>query len=445
MIGLAIFLAAVASVGDQGTLPTDLVLIEDHRVPLVELVLDFPVGTWSAWAYQHHAKEAFEIQLFDPDGSLRARADALGADLEVKMGRWSSRIRISCLSDDLDGALNLIRDLITNPAFDSHQLRRWNHRRRLDWDAAEKDPQFVRSQAQARLCFAASDPRRRSWEKPRKVLTDRDRLRATRDTVVRLPGRVIAFAGDLTRDQAEKAAAGLLPPALALPDRLEPAFSPVAANPGPAASQTISLRGLNQAYFALARASLTNRDRDWPAFLVADHVLGGHFFSRLAVALRHQGGETYVARTVNSGGPVVGTYALTTHTRADNASAVETKLEAVLYRFHEHGISEEERQAALGNLRGSLLLSRQSPAQVLKHRLWERRHGYPQGFTQHLLDQAAALSLAEINHFIATYYDPAQFTMIRVAAVARGDHELSEDTESLQRSNRPAVQDGVGA
>ena len=49
----------------------------------------------------------------------------------------------------------------------------------------------------------------------------------------------------------------------------------------------------------MGRESLPREDPDYPAFMVASHVLGGHFYSRLNVALRHEGGETYGAFSTN--------------------------------------------------------------------------------------------------------------------------------------------------
>jgi predicted Zn-dependent peptidase len=283
----------------------------------------------------------------------------------------------------------------------------------LTWQGAQKEPRFRLSQAAHRLLFGDADARRRDWEKPEKGGASVEQLTSARDTLVRLPGRVIAFAGDLTRDEAERSAAGLLPPVLdEPPPGLDPVLEPAADRPG---EQTVPVPRLNQVYFAYARESLTLTDDDYPAFLVADHVLGGHFYSRLYTALRHEGGETYGASTTGKGGVVSGAYALVTFTRAGNAEVAEGKLRRVLHLLHEEGITEEERQAAVSHLLGRRPFSRQEPVQILSRSLWERRHGLPAGFRDTLVDRAAEVSLEEINAFIRRFYDPGEFTMVRVA------------------------------
>ena len=60
---------------------TEAVLVEDHRVPEVVLVVEIPVGLHSPWLDAQHVVEAWELQMYDAEGALRARADALAADL----------------------------------------------------------------------------------------------------------------------------------------------------------------------------------------------------------------------------------------------------------------------------------------------------------------------------------------------------------------------------
>jgi predicted Zn-dependent peptidase len=395
---------------------TEVILVEDHRTPLVNVVIEIPVGHWSPWAREQHAEEAFEIQDYDPDGTLRARADQLSADLGVRMGAYASTVSASCLREDLKSVLRLIGDVLTNRDFDKHELKRWNKSAKLAWKGSQKEPEFRLGQVGARLLYEADDPRRRGYEEPRRMITDGNRLAEARDVVARVPGRVIAFAGDLTRDDAERFASGLLPPvAESPPEGLEPVLGPVTAMEDISREHVETMPRIKQTFFGYGRHSLTYDDPSYPAFIVADHVLAGHFFSRMYKALRHEGGETYSAGTEGSGGVYREGYALVTYTRAENAEATEDKLREVLRVFHEGGITEEERQAAVGFLLGRRPFGRQSPAQILGRCLWERRHGLPTDFYDDLIDRTARVPLDEINAFIREFYDPAGFAMLKVS------------------------------
>lgn len=392
-------------------------LVEDHRAPVVSITVEFPVGTWSPWARAHHAGDAWVFQDDDPDRRLRKRADALAAEVALDMGDRSAFLTLRCLKSDLDATLALAKDILANTRFDRHDLKRARRERQILWRGNETDVGFRMAQATARSLFAAGDPRRMPYEKLEQVSTDVEALVSARDLVVRLPGRIVGFAGDLTLEEARQAASGWLPAPLAsVPDGLAPQLSPITPAAGRAKNQDVAIRSLTQVYFALGRDSLPWNDPRRPAFLIADHVLGGHFYSRLYVALRHDAGDTYGAGTREDGDVVPDAYTATTFSRADNAGSIEAKLRATMTVFHDQGISEEERAGAISYLRGSRAFDRQSARQILRRFLTERRYGLAPGSLDEQIERAASLSLPDINAFIRDFYDPAQFSMLRAVA-----------------------------
>jgi predicted Zn-dependent peptidase len=396
---------------------TTAILVEDHRAPLVFLRVELPAGRWSAWVAGGPVREAFQIQPFDDGGELRREADRLSMELDLVVGRRSSVLAASFHRDDLGPALALVRELLLGRAFDRAELKRKRRARQVGWASVLRDPSFRARQAEARLLFASGDPRRMEFENPPDLVTDRERLLEARDLLVRLPGRVIGLAGDVRRGDVEKLLPGLLPAPLGEEDDLPDLTSHFASVVPPAkrgGDITVEMPELTQVYFRFVRESLPLTDPDYPAFLLADHVLGGHFFSRLSVALRHEGGETYGAGTEYRARIATGPYSLWTFTRADNAAAVEAKLRRVLADLRENGITEEERSEAAGFLLGQQPFRRQSPDQVLRRHLRERRLGLPPGMLEDVEARAAALPLDTVNAFARRFYDPAQFTMVKV-------------------------------
>jgi len=398
---------------DRGT---TAILVEDHRAPLVEIRLMFPIGLWSPWvARARRIDQAFALELLDPKGALRARADRLGAEIGLSTDARMSVLSLGCRREALDSALALAREVLANRDLDKSEISRRNIEGDLEWSAAEKDPQSMLRTHVRRLLFAREDPRRRPYEKPEHVPGDVRFLTLVRDTLVRSPGRVIGFAGDLTREEAEAKARALLPAALdAPPAPSAPGLAPLPLPERRPREMSVKLARLTQVYLALAREGPALTDPDYPAFLVADHVLGGHFYSRLYVALRHGEGDTYATGTIREAEPAPGAYAAWTYSRNANAAATESKLREVLRVFHARGISEEERDDAVGYLRGRRAFTVQSPGQVLDRILWDRSRELPPGYRDALVERAAALSLEEINAFVRRFYDPARFTRIRV-------------------------------
>jgi zinc protease len=378
----------------------------------------FPIGRWSPWAKRAgRIDEAFALQLLDPAGALRASADRIGAEISLSTDARMSTLALGCRKETLDSALALARDVLANRALDASEISRRNLEGDLAWSAAEKNPQSMMRTHVRRLLFEAKDPRRAPYEKLEHASRDAKRLALVRDTVVRCPGRVIGLAGDLSRAEAEAVARALLPPALdAPPAPPAPALPPLLAAERRPPETSVKLARLTQTYFALAREAPALTDREYPALLVADHVLGGHFYSRLYVALRHGEGDTYATGTIRETEPATGAYAAWTYSRNENAAATEAKLRGVLRAMHERGITEEERADAVGFLRGRRAFTVQAPGQVLDRILWDRSRDLAPGDRDRLVDRAAALPLEEINAFAKRFYDPARFTLIRVEA-----------------------------
>lgn len=395
-------------------------LLEDRRTPLVDVRIEFPIGMWSAWAQESNAADAFAIQTHDPERRLLARADRLGVELNIGMGAVSAWLQANCLAEDTPALIELMRDVLANRDFDTAELRRRHRQRDLAWNASSKDPRFVLTQASTGLLLIEGDPRRRPWEEPTTGSTRRARLLAARDAVVRLPGRTIAMSGSISRTELEPMLADLLPssespgegfPVINNHDTLQP-LRPAEDRPS---THTEALPRLTQVYLALVRDGLPIQHADQAAYRIANHVLTGHFYSRMYVALRHDAGETYTVNASDYGTihrPRV--YILQTYTRTANADRTERILQDTLATFHAGGITEQERQEALGNLAGRRLFARQTPRQVLAEQLTERRLGLPAGLFADLPTQAAKLTLADINAFITHFYNPQEFSLVRI-------------------------------
>lgn len=389
-------------------------LVEDQRVPLVTVYARFPAGSWSPWVDDNDADVAFGIQSRDPAGALRRRADRLAAPIALSVEpRWST-LSVTCLKEDLPAVLQLVRDVLANRDFDRDELARRRQGAELEWKASLKQPRFTALQAGARMLFTPEDPRRRDYEAPRPFSTDPAKLAAARDTLVRLPGRIIGFAGAVTPAEASAMAATLLPPPLAAaPAGTRPILPPTTDPASRPREVDLPMPRLTQVYFGYGREGIAYGDPDDPAAMIADHALGGHFNSRLMTALRQEDGDTYGAGVLHQTGTVPGLYALTTFTRTANAPSVEAKIREVLARLHRDGITEEERALAAGSIVGRRAALRATPQQRLTTAMNEQSLGLPPGFFDARAARAAAMPLDGVNDFVRRFYDPARFTMIR--------------------------------
>jgi zinc protease len=392
---------------DEGT---SVVLVEDHRQPLVELRFQLPAGSAHPWFADAHLEEAWDNLLYDPEGALRARADALSVDLYTSAGSRSSTLGLSCLKADLPDAMTLVSDVLANRSFDKDELKRTGQGRKLGWKSSQKDPNWRLQQAAVQLFFAPGDVRMSAWEEPASV--KKSGIGAELSTLVGLPGRILGMAGNITRDEAQLLIEGILPPVVAAPEGLELTVdAPLADQPE---QLVVPMENLTQAYLAVVRVGLTLDDPDFPAWKVANHVLAGHFYSRMYVALRHEGGETYGVGSWFSPRDVAMHYGLWTFTRADNVDVTMDKLRGTMETFRAEGLTDDELTETQGYFRGRLQFGQQSPGQVLDRAMSDLARGVEVGFSEQVVEAIEGLQLEDVNAFVADFYAADAFTEVLV-------------------------------
>jgi len=395
-----------------------LVLVEDHRVPLVTVVVMLPAGNLSQHWHRRQCEYAWELQPSFVKGKLDYHAVSLATVLQLDTYDWQSVLRAEFFKEDLEQGLDIVRKLFSNRRKEA--VLALDDAMQHHWQELEKSPRFVLERTAARLVAKRGDPRRALYERPMPIERTTAFWEKRRDLLLRLPGRMVGFAGDLTPEEAREAAAGLLPELRrrkpADPDgQLAPLLPAGERKP----ERELRMPGLSQVFLGLVRDGPSLGDPDYPAFMVADHVLAGHSYARLAQALRHEGGDVYTVFSMGGQQAAPSPYLIRTQTSLARAQAVEELALATLRELQAQGISAEERQAALMALKGRALRQEQAPDQVLLAHMFELEEGVPRATSAVHRQRAAELSLEEINGYIERFFDPAAFSIVRVVPEAR--------------------------
>ena len=387
------------------------VYIPDHRAPLVDVWVQVPVGQWDEGLMDSGGLEAWTNQFDDPAATLRSRADERAMQLAAGLRTGRSILYLGCLAEDLPEAKTLLGDIFANRAYDEAQFKRDAKSNEKSWELEQKDPASVRDRAVMALSFSETDPRQLEPTPYALPVRDSDTLAQLRDRMLQTPGRYVAFAGDLTIEQARDFATGLLPPADPSITWTEMPVEPLRERPD---RHVVPLANTNQAYLDYFQMGPSTSDQHYPAWLVAQHVLGGHFFSRISVALRHDGGDTYSASAYSNVDNPSTPAGIVTFTRADNLDATEKKVKDTLATFHAEGITAQELDEAVRYFRGKALMRTQTPEQLLTRTMYNLGNDKPLAW--HVNDPApmAQLTLEDVNAVIREHFDPADFTMVVV-------------------------------
>ena len=395
-------------------------LVEDHRVPIVEVQIAIPVGVWHKIDQELHLEESLDIMTFDPQGELRGVSNILALDFSVINYGEYSLIKASFLADDTPKVQDHILKIFGNTSFDENELKRMQKNQDLGWKSNLKEPSFIGKREVLFTLFPdENDIRRLDYTESDEIVTDSIQLRSAQENIFAIKDIQFGFAGDIDREVATKwiekletvfassTGEGTVVEPMFFGETLDLEKNPI--------DKDVTMPNLNQVYFFYFRDLVPVHSDEYPLYLVADQVLAGSFYSRLYQALRHEDGDTYGVSSrekwiVESEGLLT----IETFTRADNAQELEQKLRHTIDVFQKEGITQEEFEQAIGNILGRDKGNIQSPIQIVNRQISNSMFGRDIDYNQQLQNKIQQLTLEEVNAFIQEFYVASQFGMIRV-------------------------------
>jgi zinc protease len=290
--------------------------------------------------------------------SALALSDALrdlGASYAVHPEYDGMHVEAEVLLPMLPETLDLLADVLKNPAFESKELER-ERKKRLTSLGQEKDsPETILRKAIDEALYPALHPYAHSL-----LGDERDIASVSRGDLVALHARTcapdsttVAFAGDLTMEDAKAQVSRVLG---AWKGKAAAAKTPGAPPARPAGLILIDRPGAAQSHVGVALAGVPRKSPDFDALLVMNTILGGQFSSRLNLNLREKHAYTYGASSFfdmrHGPGPFVASSAVV---RESTAASVREVL-AEMDRLRSELVSPEELADAVTSL------TRQLPA-----------------------------------------------------------------------------------
>ncbi len=351
------------------TLPNGMrvLLVERRDLPVVEIGIQFPGGAGSLDA-RTAGLATFVADMLD-EGTARRSAleiaeavDRLGASLYSGASWDASTVELSVLKPRLDEALDVLADIVVDPAFETGEVERVREERLTRILQNLDEPRALADQAFIRILYGAGHPYGSPLLGTRESVAalDRDDLVAFYRRHYRPENATVVVAGDVDEEEVREALAPHLARWEAVgPDSPRPegpsrdAAGPPAAGRSvadrPAAGPTIHLvdrPDAPQSEIRLGRIGVDRATEDYFPLTVMNTVLGGSFTSRLNSILREERGYTYGAFSSfamrRRPGPFVAQAAVNTPA-TDSAVAIFLR---ELERIREEAVPEEELRRA---------------------------------------------------------------------------------------------------
>ncbi len=272
----------------------------DHQLPLVTINVLFKGGTYlEPQGKEGLAALAGTVWRTGGAGDRTAQQldedlDFLAANLSTRIGGVSGNVRLNVLSKDLDAAMSILMDVLTQPRFQDDRFAQAKDDAFQDMKRRNDDTSDIESREWSRLIYGdASWMNRLSTKASVESITAQD-CRSFVTSLARAGNMVVAVAGDFDR-----------PAIMSLLDRtigtLPAADAPIA--PVPQDIQTaapgvyvVNKPDVNQGRVSAGHLGVKLGDPDEPALRVMNDILGGGgFTSWIVKRVRSDEGLAYSA------------------------------------------------------------------------------------------------------------------------------------------------------
>jgi zinc protease len=399
-----------------------IVLIENHRVPMVSMTLGIPVGGVNDPAGQAGISEAVAALLNDGAGNLSslqlARAiESLGAQLAVSANDDYTEIYASVVAENLEPLVGLFGEVILHPTFPEVEVALYKKNRVEGLMVQRQEPSFLVSE-RFNLAIYAAHPYAVTAPTPAVVEAfDRAKIESFYKTYYTPNGSTLVVTGDFETAKMEarlraifgewKASANA---AQKLPDLVEQNRRRI---------YLIDRPGSEQADFRIGNLAVARSDKDYFALLVANAILGDGTGSRLFLNLREKRGYTYDVSSSTHAPRMRGTFFGASETRNEVTLSAIREMLLEFERLRNEKVTEKDLQNARNYLNGGFSLSLSTQGGVSNAIVQARMLGLPADYLEQYREHVGAVTAEDVQAVARKYMRTDNSTIVVVGDAAK--------------------------
>ena len=410
-----------------------LMVLQDRRAPQVSVQLSIrgaggyydPAG--QAGLAQFTAAVLREGTTTKSSTAISEQLERLSATLNVNtaMASEDATLAASSLTEHVDVVLDLMADVVLNPAFAADEFARYQTQRRAQLLQQRSQPGFLVAERFSVVVAGDHPDGRVSPTLATLDKTTREDLVGFHRTRYVPDHAVIAIAGDISMAEAAKKItarfAAWKKAGVPVPEVADPA---AVTKPGvflverPNSVQTNLLVGTQ---------GIRRTDPDYFALTVLNKVVGGGPTGRLFRNLREAKGYTYGAYSSIDAPRFRGSWTADTEVRTEVTDAALTDLLDELRQARDVPIPAQEFADAKRSLVAAFALTLESPATLLNNAVTRYRYGLPVDYWDRYPERVNAVTVADAQAMAKKYLDPSRLQIIAVGngeAIARGLRKL---------------------
>ncbi len=393
-------------------------LMEDHRLPLLNVTVLVRCGE----AYVPDKDMAIPEITGDvmrtggtthiaPD-SLNELLESIGGSLESSIGYDNGRATLSVMSKDTDLGMQLLADLLRNPAFPEDKIDLKKDQMKTDLKRRNDDPRGILRREFSHLVYG-DHPEGRILEWAEVKPVTRQDLIAYHDTYFVPNNIMIGITGDFNSDQilslVKKYFGDWKKQEVSLPP-----IPSVDATPKPGVF--LVRKDINQANIRFGHLGIDRDNPDRYAVSVMNYILGGgSFTSRMTSKVRSDEGLAYsVGSRYDINQPDEGTFYAYCYTKSRTAHKAMRLMLDEVERIRQGEVSDEELASAKDSYINSFVFDFTSPQQIVSRLMSLEFDNRPPDLLKNYIDNIRKVTREDVLRVAQKYLRPKDITFVVV-------------------------------
>jgi len=414
-----------------------LIVMEDHRLPLVNFSLIMRSGSF-AEPVEKLGVAGMTAQMLRKGSAgidfLKFAADLEARDISIEAGDANDNTRLSgnCTSDQLDHAFIKMREVLLQPNFPEAEFENLKKQAAAGLMQALSSPAAVAGREMSEALWPGT-PMGRNMTPQAIMAITLDDVKQWYDKVYRPNNAILVISGDVTTDKA-KELVGKLTEGWKPSDKL-PAIE--IKLPEPAAKRKIVLIDNpdgKQSVVRIAIPAFTVKSDEKYSASVIGRILSDGIESRLNRYVRAEKGLTYGCNASFQPSRWYGSFSGSVETNPDTTAAAIEAMIKVLNDVRKDEVNASELADGQRRVTGSMVMEMQTIGQQASRRVDVELNGYPQDYFDVYPAKINAVKSDEIKDLMNKYVDPDKFVIVVVAPAdkVRGQLETLGDVQVME-------------
>ena len=404
-----------------------LVLLEDHKLPTLAFTMwmrpgqladpdDLPgLASFTADMLREGTARRTSAQ-------IAAEVDSLGATLNAdsRFGASYTTVAASGFSDSAPQILDLMSDIVLNPAFPDTELAKYKQRQAADLESQMANPNFLGQQAFRRVLYGTAPLSLTSATKESVAKLNANDLKRYHDQNYTPGNSILGVTGDFKaadmRALIEKYFGVWTGKAAA------PASFPASAAPAAPGITLVDRPGSVQTFIMAGDRAMHRNDPRYPVLNVMNQVVGGGAQSRLFLDLREEHSLTYGSYSRFNAEVYPGDWYAFASVRTPVTDEAMSRFMFEFKRINDEPVPASELDDARRAIVAGFALSLEQPAQLLGDWLTTQHFGLPMDYWDTYPDRIASVDAAAVQASAKKFVDLSHMQWVAV-----GDRKQIQD------------------